>query len=212
MLFRLLVALVAAALIAFYVVRNALVVGLAATRPADASLIWSGHPAVELSHAMTQIAQASRGRRQVSPGTFAMIADAAVKEPLAPEPFLVRGIRAQLAGDGATAQRAFEEAQWRDPRSLPAAYFLAERYFQIGDMPRGLREVAALARLSPGGVGIVAPYLAAYARNPANWPDLKAMGFESPKELSRGHHASLSYAHVPDFITGLRARGGQWLV
>ncbi len=44
------------------------------------------------------------------------------------------------------------------------------------------------------------------ARNPANWPDLKAMGFETPKELSRGHHPSLPYAALPDFIADLRTR------
>jgi integrase len=44
------------------------------------------------------------------------------------------------------------------------------------------------------------------ARNPANWADLKAMGFETPKELSRGHHASLPYAGLPDFIADLRSR------
>ena len=43
-------------------------------------------------------------------------------------------------------------------------------------------------------------------RNPANWPDLKAMGFETPKELSRGHHASLAYWQLPPFIAELRAR------
>ena len=43
-------------------------------------------------------------------------------------------------------------------------------------------------------------------RNPANWPDMKAMGFEAPKELSRGHHPSLAYSALPAFITDLRAR------
>ena len=43
-------------------------------------------------------------------------------------------------------------------------------------------------------------------RNPANWADLKAMGFEAPKELSRGHHPSLAYVELPEFIADLRAR------
>ena len=43
-------------------------------------------------------------------------------------------------------------------------------------------------------------------RNPANWPDMKAMGFEAPKKLSRGHHPSLAYSALPAFITDLRAR------
>jgi hypothetical protein len=112
-----------------------------------------------------------------------MIRDAAAKEPLAPEPFLVRGIQAQLAGEEMAAQRAFEAAQWRDPRSLPAAYFLADRYFQTGDSTRGLREVAVLARLAPTGTGTVAPYLAAYAASPANWPKLRQL-FEANPDLA----------------------------
>jgi hypothetical protein len=107
--------------------------------------------------------------------------DAAAKEPLAPEPFLVRGVQAELSGDGRSAQRAFEAAQWRDPRSLPAAYFLADRYFRAGDVAHGLTEVAALARLSPNGNITVAPYLAAYGRNPANWPALRTMFGANPQ-------------------------------
>lgn len=36
--------------------------------------------------------------------------------------------------------------------------------------------------------------------NPANWPDLKAMGFEPPQPLSKGHHAALPYDRMPAFI------------
>jgi hypothetical protein len=107
--------------------------------------------------------------------------DAAAKEPLAPEPFLIRGAAAQLAGDGVTAQRAFEAAQWRDPRSLPAADFLADRYLRTGDVNHGLEQVAALARLAPSAPQVVAPYLAAYAKKPATWPRLRAMFRADPR-------------------------------
>ena len=173
-------AVLAALLIAVQVVRNAAVMALAETRPAAAAKVWSSHPATEISGGMVEIARAARDGHPVSQSAFAAMADAAVKEPLSPEPFLVRGVRAQLAGDEATAQRAFEAAQWRDPRSLPAAYFLADRYLKIGDTPRGLREIAALARLSPGGPQTVGPYLAAYARNPANWPALRSLFRSNP--------------------------------
>jgi integrase len=42
--------------------------------------------------------------------------------------------------------------------------------------------------------------------NPARWDDLKAMGFESPTRLSRGHHPSLPYSQMPAFMADLRAR------
>jgi integrase len=44
--------------------------------------------------------------------------------------------------------------------------------------------------------------------NPARWVDLKAMGFEAPKELSRGHHPSLPYERTSEFVRDLRARSG----
>jgi integrase len=46
----------------------------------------------------------------------------------------------------------------------------------------------------------------AMLENPARWDDLKARGFETPKELTRGNHPSLPYSQMPDFIAALRAR------
>ncbi len=175
------VSLIAALLLSAQVVREAAVKELAVRSPTQAAQVWSGHPAVEIALAMAEISKAARSRSPVPPAAFAMMDDTASKAPLAPEPFLVQGVQDELRGDGRAAQRAFEAAQWRDPRSLPAAYFLADRYFQIGDVHRGLSEVAALARLSPNGSLVVAPYLAAYAKEPRNWPALKAMFRANPQ-------------------------------
>ena len=46
------------------------------------------------------------------------------------------------------------------------------------------------------------------SRNPADWSDLKAMGFERPRLLSRGRQPSLPYAQIPEFMAGLRSRAG----
>lgn len=172
---RRIIVILIALLIGVQVVRNAAVLLLAGSKPQLADRVWKGHPATEISTAMTQIAIAARNRQPVPVSAFSTIGDAARKDPLAPEPFLVRGVQSELAGDGRMAQTAFEAAQWRDPRSLAVAYFLADRYFHIGDSDRGLREVAALARLAPNGPVVVAPYLAAYAANPANWPGLRSL-------------------------------------
>jgi integrase len=43
-------------------------------------------------------------------------------------------------------------------------------------------------------------------RNPAEWSDLKALGFEAPRQLSRGRHPSLPYDQMADFMADLRAR------
>ena len=44
--------------------------------------------------------------------------------------------------------------------------------------------------------------------NPANWADLKGLGFESPKMHSRGKHPHLAYSDVPSFMAALRKRSG----
>ena len=42
--------------------------------------------------------------------------------------------------------------------------------------------------------------------NPASWADLKAVGFEAPKQLTRGRHPSLPYPQMPAFMAALRER------
>lgn len=191
MIVRRLVVLILSLLLAAEVVRNSAVDAFAEMHPDTAARIWPGHPAVELSLGMTDIARSARAGRPVSNSIFAKIRDAAVKAPLAPEPFLVAGVAAQLARHPSEAEAAFRAAQWRDPRSLPAAYFLAEHDFQIGRQIDGLREIATLARLSPAGVGSVAPYLAAYAQNPSNWPQMRAL-FRAEQEVEDPVLAALS--------------------
>src|SRR5438309_4611355 len=150
MMARRLLVLIAVTLIAVQVVRNAVVAAFGDTEPAVAARFWSGHPDTELTGSMTQIALAARAGQHVPASVFATVDDAAVKAPISPVPYLVRGVQAQLSGDMATAERAFVAAQWRDPRSLAAAYFLADRYFRAGDTKNGLSEVAALSRLAGG--------------------------------------------------------------
>jgi hypothetical protein len=125
--------------------------------------------------ALAKIGRAARERKAIDPTVFAMVHDAAAKAPLSSEPFLVRGVRAQMSGDVEGAKHAFLAAQWRDPRSLPAAYFLADYYFRAGQALQGLEQTTLLARLSPGGADAVAPFVAAYARNPANWSQIRAL-------------------------------------
>jgi hypothetical protein len=189
------VAVVAIALlIAVQVVRNAAVGALSETRPFEAAAAWPGHPQSELAVAMTSIGAAAHLGQPVDNKVFDQVADAAKKASLAPEPYLVRGVEAQLAGHAQLARRAFEAAEWRDPRSLPARYFLADHYLRAGDVRRGLSEFAALARLAPNGIASVTPYVASYARSPARWPQLKAL-FRSDPDLAETALAAL--AHDP---------------
>ena len=164
-----------ALLLAVQVVRNAVVSSFAEVAPESAARAWPGHPAVQLSLGMTEIAKAAGEGSPVPPAALDRIYDASVASPLAPEPFLVRGVQAQLAGNAALAERAFAAAKWRDGRSLPARYFLANHYFRERDAAKGLREIVALARLVPSGIPQLAPYVAQYAMGPANAERLRSV-------------------------------------
>ena len=165
----------AALLLAVQVVRTAAVASLAESQPAEAAKLWPGHPSVETQVALIEIAEAARAGRPVDPGTLSAIFGASSKAPLGADPFLVRGVQMQLAGQPDLAEQAFVAAERRDPRSLPARYFLADLHFRNNDARRGLPEVAVLARLVPDGANKLAPYIASYAQDRANWPLLRSM-------------------------------------
>jgi hypothetical protein len=182
---------VIALLLAVQIVRNAAVGAFSELRPALAAKFWAGHPAVEISSALEMIGQASHDRRPIDPRAFALIDDAAIKAPLAPEPFLVAGVRAETAGEEQDASLAFHAAQWRDPRSLPAAFFLAQYYLRQGRALDGLEQTTLVARLAPGGLGAVAPFVATFAQNRANWPQIRTL-FRSQQGLEEQVLASLA--------------------
>lgn len=177
---RRVIAVFAALLMGVAIVRNAAVGLLADESPDDAVRVWRSHPDVEIASTMTQIALAARSSKSAPSSVFPLLQRAAVQDPLAPEPYLVRGVQLNLQGNAAAARRSFEEAQWRDPRSLPAAYFLADQYVREGKIGSGLRQIAALARLSPNGGQTVGPYIASFAADPANWPALRSTFSSNP--------------------------------
>lgn len=179
MLRRLLV-IVIAAILAAQVIRSAAVRAFAEAAPATAARVWPGHPAVVQSLGMIAIAEATRERRPVSAAVFERIYASSRGAPLSPEPFLVRGVQAQMAGDVRLAEQAFLAAERRDPRSLPARYFLADLYLRQGQAARGLREIASLGRLAPNGVTSLAPHVATFAQNRGNWPQLRAVFRSEP--------------------------------
>lgn len=153
--------------------------------------MWPAHPASRLWLGLTQIGLSARNRTAVAPATLALIRDAATKAPLESEPFLVRGVQAQLAGDHRLAEQAFLAAKLRDGRSIPARYFLAEHYFRRGNAERGLREIAVLARMVPNGVANLAPFVATYAKDPRNRAYLRAL-FRSDQMLEQAALSTLA--------------------
>ena len=130
---------------------------------------------------MEEIGRAAALGRAPADDSVEAIASAARKAPLAEEPFLVRGITAQLAGDANLAERAFRAARVRAPREPAPRYFLAQQLLFAGRAREGLQEIATLARLVPSGAASLAPILATYARTPGALPLLRALFRAEPQ-------------------------------
>lgn len=167
-------------LLAAMVMRGAWVDAFAGRDPARAALLWSSHPSVTLTSGLAEVGAAAAANQPVSPVTVRRMLAASAKAPLAPEPFLVRGVEASVAGNPRLAERAFLEAQRRDPRSIAARYFLADQYLRSNDTSRGLAQIAALTRLVPQSLDAIAPYLAAFARGPDGVRPVKALLADQP--------------------------------
>lgn len=163
------------------VVRNAFVLADGPAHPSKAAAIWPSHPDVLFKTALNDIAATAAAGHPVPRARIEAIYAAATTAPLAPEPFLVRGVEARLEGNELLAGRAFEAAYKRAPRSLAAHYFLADHYLRTGQTDAGLAELARLTRLVPDGITSVAPYYASYANAPGGAKRVKAMLRSNPQ-------------------------------
>ena len=172
--------LLCALLLAVQVVRNAAVGQLAEARPQAAARFWPDHPDVLAQSAMVAIGAATGNRQPVPQAAFDALTDSALKAPLLAQPDLVRGVQAQLAGDDALARKAFIAAERREPRALPAHYFLAELDLRNGNVTHGLNQLAVLAVLAPEGAVRVAPFIATVARDRRNWPAVREVFRRNP--------------------------------
>jgi tetratricopeptide (TPR) repeat protein len=172
---RAIIVVALALLVAALVLRTAFVAAYASSNPSVAARAWAGHPAVVFAAGLDEIGRAAAAGKPIEKATLDRLLAASTKAPLAPEPFLVRGVQAQIAGDNKIAEQAFIEARDRDPRMLVARYFLADLYLKRGQTRQGLAEISALIRLFPQSLVGIAPYLAAYARSPGRAPEVKVM-------------------------------------
>ena len=200
----------AALLVAAAVVGAAVVQAFAARDPGKAAAIWPDHPTILLESGLSQVGETAAAGRPVDRALVDRLVSAFAKAPLAPQPFLVRGVEAQVAGDRALAERAYLAARQRDPRGVAPRYFLADLYLKSGRADLGLTEIGALARLVPQSLPGVAPYLAAYARTPSASPKVKRM-LESHPQLEQVLLSEL--ANDPDnaelIISLWSGRGGE---
>lgn len=141
---------------------------------------FGSHPDALVNRAMVEIGTAAARGGNVPPSARQAIARAARKAPLAPDPFLVEGTIAEMAGDGSRAERLFLAARTRNPRSPAARYFLADRFLKTNRILPGLVETGALARLSERASQPLIPALAAYAKTPGGIAELRRFFKLSP--------------------------------
>lgn len=172
---RAVLVVVLAVLAALLVVGSGFVAAYGERDAARAAALWPGHPLVQLKIGLDEIGIASARGQSATPAQVDRLQRASLLAPLRPEPFLVRGIAAGLAGDADLAGRAFAAAIRRNPRSVPAHYFMADHQLRAGNSAGGLTEITALSRLVPMSDGNVAKMLAAYSQTPGAAPQVKAM-------------------------------------
>lgn len=171
---------------------------------------FRSHPDALVDRAMGEIGSAARKGGTVPPSARLAIAKVARQAPLVPEPFLVEGTIAEMAGDSSRAERLFLAARTRDPRSQGARYFLADRYLKTNRILPGLVEISVLARLSVKASQPLIPALAAYARTPGAITELRrffklspATGEETLALLALdARNAPLVLALAPDPVPG----------
>ena len=170
---------VVGALLALQVVRSAAVTDDAA-RATLGKRLWPSHPAVIVDRTMAEIgARAARGQ-SLTPAILSQVDRIARQEPLAPEPFLIKGALAQVLRQPELAEQLFAAARARDPRSVAARYFLADRYVRSGRTSLALAEIAALSELFPQGMAGFGPALATFAHAPGAVPQLRHLFRTSP--------------------------------
>ena len=178
---RIAAALILSLLLGIAVVRQAFVQAYAETQPARASMAYPSHPDLILKQGLIRVGEAAATGKPVDRAMIEPLIQASTKAPLAPEPFLVRGVEARLGGNEELAGRAFLEAVTRNPRSVAARYFLADHYVLTNQTREGLGEISALVRLLPQSLPKIAPYLATYATRPEAAAEVKAMIRRQPQ-------------------------------
>ena len=141
---RLLLVLVAALLLVWFIIRNAGLELLGQTVPDIAERLWPTSPTALINQAVLKGLSATT---PVSPEVAKRLAAAIRNAPLAYEPFFVAAVQNRSMGRRAVATRQMEEASRRNPRLVPAYLFLAEQYLRDDRPADALAKIAVALRL-----------------------------------------------------------------
>lgn len=105
-------------------------------------------------------------RGELSPASYQRVGEAALKDPLASEPFTFFALRAVAQGDLPTGERLLAEARRRNPRDRMARLLLVSVYLRTARIADGVREIGSLLRIMPGAHELLVPELAKLALDP----------------------------------------------
>jgi hypothetical protein len=177
---RAILVVVIGGLLAVQVVRTAAVTD-EASRATLAGSLWPSHPTVLTDRTMGEIGTRAAHGQSLTPAILTQVDEIASKAPLAPEPFLIKGALAQVEQNQPHAEQLFAAARARDPRSVAARYFLADRYLRSGRTSQALTEIAALSEIFPQGMAGFGPALAKFAQSPGAVPQLRSLFRSSPQ-------------------------------
>lgn len=168
------------AVVAFFgALRSALVTP--PPEPLNAIGQWPADTSLMVDHAMAEVGEAAREGRPIPARVSNLLATVTSRDPLAPEPFLVEGARAQMNQRDREAEALFTAAKARDPRNGAARYFLADRYLRTGRLREGLNEISTFVRLVPGTEAQFVNALASFAVQPGSASELRRFFRRSPR-------------------------------
>jgi hypothetical protein len=156
----------AALVIAWLVVRTAVVNTFVQETPATAlaARLAPDDPLVVLSNTMVRVDD-SGGR--LSPEELARSRAALNGAPLASEPFFAAGLGALASGNNSKASVLLAETLRRDPRSRLTRLILLDRYLRTNQVAKATENITVLAALIPGAGKVMLGELAKFAINPA---------------------------------------------
>ena len=197
-------ALAGLAFVGLFVIRDAVVRANLPDRPAQALLVWPGHPDALIAERMTAIGQAAAAKRPVDEALTGPVIEAVRRSPLRIEPFLVAAVKAQTSGHEVAAGPLLVAAAIRDPRATAPHLFLSAHYQKIGQPTQSLTELGRLIHLVPGSAGALAPKIAEVVKQAGGPGMVRALVAQNPELRDNVMRALSTDAANLNYVLGLR--------
>ena len=196
--------LIALALIALLVLRDAFVRSNLEAKPEWAATVWGGNPQAVIAAGMVRIGRAAGEHRVIDPSLTKPVIEAVRRSPLSVEPFLVSGLKRQEVGDEVSAGKLFVAAEQRNPREVAPHFFLAAHYAKTGQAALGLTELGKIVRLVPGSAAWLAPRIADAAEKAGGPEMIRSLLLESPELRDDLMRAMSTESRNLNFVLSLR--------